>query len=82
MEKAHSGMTVAVVRVVGEVLFLYGLLGWIYGVAIQLTYPELLPSGLSHLTVWIRVDTFAIMSFLLSIVGFFIWRFARELTKS
>lgn len=82
MEKAYSIVPVAVIRVVGEVLFLYGLLGWIYGVVIQLTYPELLPYGLSHLTLWIRVDTFAIMSFLLSIVGFFIWRLARELTKS
>jgi hypothetical protein len=60
-------------EVLGEVLFVYGLLGWIYGVTIQLTHPTWLPGGLSHLTAWIRADTFAIVSFLLSILGLFIW---------
>ena len=27
------------VRVLGELLFLYGLLGWVYGVLVQLTHP-------------------------------------------
>lgn len=62
----------AIFRVVGEALFLYGLLGWIYGVLVQITRPEWLPTGLSHLTLWIRVDTFAVLSFILSIIGFFI----------
>jgi len=35
------------------VLFVYGLLGWICGVTIQLTYPSWLSEGLSHLTTWI-----------------------------
>jgi hypothetical protein len=65
-------------RVVGEALFLYGLLGWIYGVLIQITNQDLLPTGLSHVTPWIRVDTFAILSFIISIVGFFIWRLTKE----
>lgn len=68
----------AIFRVVGEALFLYGLLGWIYGVLIQITNPDLLPTGLSHLTPWIRVDTFAILSFIISIIGFFIWRLTKE----
>jgi hypothetical protein len=71
----------ATVRVVGEVLFLYGLLGWGYGVLVQLTYPDWLPMRLSHLTAWIRLDTFTIMSFILSMVGFFIWRLTKELSK-
>jgi len=69
---------VAVLRVVGEALFLYGLLGWIYGVLVQITHPYWLPLGLSHLTTWIRVDTFAVLSFILSIIGFFMWRLTRE----
>jgi hypothetical protein len=72
---------IAIVKVVGELLFLYGLLGWSYGVLIQITHPRWLPLGLSHLTAWIRVDTFAIMSFILSIIGFFIWRVTKELSK-
>jgi hypothetical protein len=65
-------------RVAGEALFVYGLLGWIYGVLIQMTNQDLLPTGLSHLTPWIRVDTFAVLSFILSIIGFFIWRLTKE----
>jgi hypothetical protein len=76
---AYAG--VVVVKVVGELLFLYGLLGWIYGVLVQVTHPHLLPTALSHLILWIRVDTFAILSFILSVVGFLMWRITLELTK-
>ena len=69
---------IVVLRVVGEALFLYGLLGWIYGVLVQITNPDILPMSLSHLITWIRVDTFAVLSFILSIIGFFIWRLTRE----
>ncbi|MGD0028146.1 MAG: hypothetical protein ABSC91_04315 [Candidatus Bathyarchaeia archaeon] len=70
-----------IVRVVGEALFLYGLLGWIYGVLIQITHPEFLETALSHLIPWIRVDTFSVMSFIISIIGFFIWRLTKETAK-
>jgi len=69
---------VTVLRVVGEALFLYGLLGWAYGVVVQITNPDVLSMELSHLITWIRVDTFAVLSFILSIIGFFIWRLTRE----
>lgn len=82
MEKRFFHTRVTVVRVLGEMLFLYGLLGWAYGVIIQLTHPSWLPGGLSHLTIWIRVDTFSIVSFLLSILGFFVWRLTKESAKS
>jgi hypothetical protein len=65
---------IRVVGVVGEALFLYGLLGWVYGVLIQITHPAFLLTGLSHLTPWIRVDTFTIIAFILSVIGFFTWR--------
>jgi hypothetical protein len=68
-------------RVIGEALFLYGLLGWIYGVLIQITHPEFLGTYLSHLTPWIRVDTFSVMSFIISIIGFFIWRLTKQTAK-
>jgi len=74
-------LAVAIVRVVGEILFLYGLLGWTYGVLIQLIHPHWLPYPLSHLIPWIRIDTFTIVSFALSALGFFIWKITRELTK-
>jgi hypothetical protein len=68
-----------VAKVIGEQLFLYGFLGWAYGILIQLFHPEWLPLGLSHLATWIRVDTFTILCFIISAVGFFIWRLTREL---
>jgi len=70
------------VRVVGELLFVYGFLGWVYGVVVQLIHPFWVSSGLSHLTPWIRIDTFTVLSFVVSAVGFFVWRFAKELGKS
>jgi hypothetical protein len=70
-----------IIKVVGEMLFLYGLLGWTYGVLVQLLHPYWMSLPLSHLTVWIRVDTFTILSFILSAVGFLAWRISRELVK-
>jgi len=67
------------VKVVGETLFVYGLLGWIYGVLVQLIHPSWLCFGLSNLIPWIRIDTFAVLSFILSIVGFFISRLCKHL---
>jgi hypothetical protein len=76
---AYTG--VVVVKVVGELLFLYGLLGWTYGVLVQLIHPRWLPYALSHLIPWIRIDTFTVISFALSALGFLTWRITRELTK-
>jgi len=69
------------IKVVGEFLFLFGLLAWVYGVLIQLIHPEWLPLGLSHLVPWIRVDTFTIISFVIAAFGFLIWRIAKELSR-
>ena len=71
-------LSIIVVKGIGELLFLFGFLGWIYGVMFQFVYPEWMSTGLSHLVPWIRVDTFAITSFIISAVGFLIWRLTRE----
>jgi len=73
---------ILVVKVVGELLFLYGLLAWLDGVVIQLTYPMWLAMPVSHLFLWLRTDTFTILSFIAIALGFFIRRLAVELTKS
>jgi hypothetical protein len=59
----------------GFTLAFCGLLGWLYGVLIQITHPEWLSEPLSHLTPWIRVDTFAILSFMFMVIGCFLWRY-------
>ncbi len=71
-----------VVKVAGQLLFLYGLLAWLDGVVIQFTNPMWLAMPVSHLFLWLRTDTFTILSFIASGVGFLIWRLAVELMKS
>jgi hypothetical protein len=46
-----------VLKVIGEFLFLFGLLAWVYRVLVQLIHPDYLSTSLSHLILWIRVDT-------------------------
>jgi hypothetical protein len=71
-----------ILKVLGEFLFLFGLLGWFYGVLIQVVHPEWITLGLSHLVTWIRVDTYTILSFIIAALGFIIWRLAKELGGS
>ena len=77
---ASSIRRMLVIKVVGEVLFLFGSLAWLDGVGIQFTNPTLLPMPVSHL-LRIRTDTFTILMFIVSAIGFFIWRFTAELIK-
>lgn len=71
---------ILVVKVLGQVLFIYGLLAWLDGVVIQFTHTDWLPQPVSHL-LNVRTDTFTIFMFLVSAFGFFIWRLIAELTK-
>jgi len=76
-----SSKIVILFGALGEVVFIFGLLGWLYGVLIQLTNPEWLTIQISHLTPWLRVDVFAIYSFFISAFGFFLWRFIIWINK-
>jgi hypothetical protein len=76
-----SERTMLAVKVAAQTLFLYGTLAWLYGIIIQVTHPEWLPLPLSHLTLWIRLDTFTILSFIVSAFGFVVWRLIVELMK-
>ncbi len=71
-----------VVKVFGQLLFLFGLLSWLDGVIVQITHPEWLPLSVSHLLPWIRTDTFTILMFIVSAVGFFVWRVIAEINKT
>jgi hypothetical protein len=76
--KMVSHKNILTVKVVGQLLFLYGFFGWGYGVLVALVHPQWLSWSLSHLTPWLRLDTFTIISFIVSAAGFFVWRMARE----
>ncbi|MGA3059325.1 MAG: hypothetical protein ABSD92_03035 [Candidatus Bathyarchaeia archaeon] len=80
--KWASDRAILIVKVVGEVLFLYGLLAWLDGVVIQVVNPMWLAAPVSHLFLWLRTDTFTILSFIVSALGFFIWRLAVEMIKA
>jgi len=69
-------------KVAGELFFIYGLLAWLDGVVVQFTNPMWLAMPVSHLFLWLRTDTFTILSFIASALGFFVWRIAIELMKT
>lgn len=79
--KSNSNRTLIVAKVVGQILFIYGSLAWLDGVVVQFTHPNWLPMRVSHL-LNIRTDTFTIIMFFVSMLGFFIWRVIVELGKS
>lgn len=79
---SFTSQVLRVVKVLGQFLFLYGLFGWAYGVLVQVTHPDWLPGMMSHLTPWLRLDTFTILSFIASGFGFLLWRLANELMES
>ena len=76
-----TDILVKVVMVSGETLFLYGLLAWAYGIIFFFIEPKSLYWPLSHLTPNLRQDVFTIASFIVSMVGFFIWRLFKGKAK-
>ena len=59
-------------------VFVFGLLGWIYIALIALIHPETLTIQLTHLTPWIREDTFGMLSFTVSFFSFFIYNLVKD----
>lgn len=64
-------------------MFVFGLLVWLYVIAIQITHPDWLPMEFSHLNFpplnW-RLDEVGIIAFAVAAVGFFLWQL--EQTRS
>lgn len=62
-------------------MFVFGLLVWLYVVAIQITHPEWLPEQFSHVAFpplnW-RLDEVGIIAFGVSAFGFFVWQLEEE----
>jgi hypothetical protein len=81
MNVSSNRLGLIIVKVVGEMLFLFGFLAWLDGVVIQFTHPSWLPLSVSHL-LNIRTDTFTIFMFFVSAFGFFLWRITAELMKT
>jgi hypothetical protein len=75
-----SHWTVSIIKSFALMLFVFGMLAWLYGITIQITHPDWLTLPLSHI-VETRLDTFTIVMFILSALGFFVWRLIAELQK-
>ena len=65
------------IRTIGLTMFVFGLLAWLYAVAVQITHPSWLLGPLTHYEVlpfnW-RVDDIGILSFAIAAFGFLAWR--------
>ena len=64
-------------RAIFLTMFLFGLLTWLYVVAVQVTHPEWVATPLTHIDVFplnVRVDSTGITGFLVSALGFLLWR--------
>jgi len=58
--------------------FLFSSLGGFYIIAVALVHPQTLPIQLTHLTPWIREDTFGMISWNISFISFLIWNLIRK----
>jgi len=68
----------SIIKALSLSVFVFSLLGWLYVAAVALIHPETLSIQLSHLTPWIREDTFGIISWIVSFFSFLIWNLVRE----
>jgi hypothetical protein len=68
-------------RPVALTMFVFGLLIWLYVVAVQLTNPNWLSGPFSHIEFppfnW-RLDEVGILAFAVAVFGFFVWRIEKE----
>ncbi len=65
-------------------MFVFGLLVWLYVIAVQLTHPEWLRAPFSHIDFppfnW-RVDEVGILAFGVAAVGFLVWQLFKGPSK-
>ena len=59
-------------------VFVFSLLGGLYVILVSFFRVETLTIQLSHLTPWIREDTFGIISWAVSFISFLVWNLVRK----
>jgi len=67
-----------IIKAVSFTFFIFGLLGWLYIVAVILVHPQTLELQLTHFTPWLREDTFGVVCFVISFISFFIWNLLKD----
>ncbi len=63
-----------VLNTVGLALAIYGFAAWGYVALVALIQPQTLAWRLTHLASWPRTDTFGEISFVVSFLGFIVFR--------
>jgi heme/copper-type cytochrome/quinol oxidase subunit 3 len=64
-------------RALLSTIFLFGLLTWLYVIAVQLTHPDWIDEELTHINIFpfnLRVDITGIVAFVASALAFFLLR--------
>ena len=59
-------------------IWIFAAAGGFYVIVNASVHPETLTIQLSHLTPWIREDTFGIISWIVSFVSFLMWNILRD----
>lgn len=67
-----------IIKALSLTLFVFGLFGWIYIALVALVHPETLTIQLTHFAPWPREDTFGELSFVVSLVSFFVYNLVKD----
>lgn len=70
--------TMKIIRSLSFSLFIFGLLGWLYIVFNSEIHMYTLSMPLTHFLPWPREDTFGSISFLVSFISLFCYRFLTD----
>ena len=71
-------MMMKFVRELSLTFSIYGFAGWLYIVLNAVVHPRTMSDPVTHLTPFLREDTFGIISFGVSLVSFLVWRLTKE----
>jgi len=67
-----------IIKILSLTSAVYGFFGWFYIMLVAVVHPETLTIQLTHLTPWIREDTFGILCFIISVTSFIVWNLYKD----
>jgi peptidoglycan/LPS O-acetylase OafA/YrhL len=70
-------MRTKIVNAIALTVSAYAFAAWVYVAAVALVLPQTLPWQLTHFAKWPRTDTFGEISFVVSLVAFFVYRMTK-----
>jgi hypothetical protein len=73
-----NSMKLKVIQALSLTFFVFGLLGWMYIVLNSEIHMQTLSLPLTHFLGYPREDTFGSISFLVSMISFFVWNLVKN----